>query len=293
MSQTPVSTKFHMPVQPVVMTIAGSDSGGGAGIQADLKTFAAHGAFGVSVLCAITAQNPEGVLAIQGVDTAVIDAQMEAISNYFEVGAAKTGMLGNTSTIQTVVEAYRNVAAPPNQGKGLPYLVVDPVMVSTSGARLLDEDAVEALVNWVFPLASVITPNTAEATLLSGRKISTPATLEACAKALYDRYGVAVLLKGGHLQGGAQVVDCLVTQAGCQRFDHPRVKGVNVHGTGCTLSAAIAANLCQGLALHQAVERAIAFVYQGLRHSVRLSKACFLNHHHPRITPAGHRHHRS
>jgi hydroxymethylpyrimidine/phosphomethylpyrimidine kinase len=270
---------------PVLLTIAGSDSGGGAGIQADLKTFAALGTFGTSAITAITAQNPDGVTAIQGIEPLVVAAQIEAIGAYFDVGAAKTGMLFSTEIIEAVADAYghlHNSERSPG-GRRVPPLVVDPVMVATSGAKLLNDDAIDALATRILPLATVITPNMDEAALLSGREVREEAHLEPAARALYDRFGVAVLVKGGHLQGVEEVVDCFFDGQDAYEYRAPFMHGVNTHGTGCTLSAAIAAYLMRGLAPLDAVGEAREYLRMALAKALPVGRAVALNHGHEPI----------
>jgi len=238
---------------PVVLTVAGSDSGGGAGIQADLKTFEAHGCFGTSAITAITAQNTLGVRAVETISPAVVCAQMEAVLEDFPVGAAKTGMLATAAIIEVVAAA---LAAPADR---VP-LVVDPVMVATSGAVLLEPDARGALVEQLIPLAWLVTPNLPEAELLSGIVLNDDESAVRAAQWFLDRGARAVLLKGGH-GAGATVVDLLVERGGgVTRIERARLASRNTHGTGCTLSAAIAARLASGETLAAAVERSIDYV---------------------------------
>ena len=242
---------------PIALTIAGSDSSGGAGIQADLKTFTAFGVYGASVITALTAQNTQGVRGVETVSPAFVVAQMDAVLEDLEVGAIKTGML---ATAEIVMAVSRRLAA------GLPGpLVVDPVMVATSGDALIAPDAVEAVRSTLLPLAALITPNLPEAArLLETKQAATDAEVAAQAKALHALGCRAVLIKGGH-GAGDTAVDFLYDGATLQRFARPRVDTRHTHGTGCTLSAAITAMLVQGAALHAAVERAKTFVWQGLQ----------------------------
>jgi hydroxymethylpyrimidine/phosphomethylpyrimidine kinase len=244
-----------------VLTIAGSDSGGGAGIQADLRTFAAHGLHGLSVLTALTAQNTRGVSDIHAVPLRHVRAQMDAVFDDFAITATKTGMLGTAALVRCVATAL--AARRPR------HLVVDPVMVASSGARLLRADAVQAMRKHLLPLASVITPNLPEAEVLLGYPVESDA-LEAAAIALHALGPGAVLLKGGH--GRAARVDDILFD-GCQivRFSHRRLHREG-HGTGCTLAAAIAARLGRGEPLEQAVGGAIEFVHEALRSGFRPGK---------------------
>lgn len=236
---------------PVALTIAGSDSGAGAGIQADLKTFAANGVYGLSVITAITAQNTVGVRAVQEVDPSVIRAQLDAVAEDFPVSAVKTGMLSSSSIIDAVVEGIRAHA--------LPHLVVDPVMVAKSGDRLLREDAVEALRRRLLPLAEVATPNLPEAQGLAGTPVGTVSERIAAARAILALGARSVVIKGGHGDEDP-VVDLLVDADGVQEFRAPRVRGTSTHGTGCTFSAAIAAGLARGLSVAAAVEEARTYL---------------------------------
>jgi len=243
---------------PIALTIAGSDSSGGAGIQADLKTFTAFAVYGASVITALTAQNTQGVRSFETVSPAFVVAQMDAVLEDLEVGAIKTGML---ATAEIVTAISRRLAAEAAQ----PPLVVDPVMVATSGDALIAPDAVEAVRSTLLPLAALITPNLPEAArLLQARQAATDDEVAAQAKALHALGCQAVLIKGGHGEGDT-AVDYLYDGAIVQRFARPRVDTRHTHGTGCTLSAAITALLAQGAPLAEAVERAKTFVWQGLQ----------------------------
>lgn len=243
-----------------VLTIAGSDSGGGAGIQADLKTFTAHGVHGLSAIAALTAQHTRGVTAIEVPSTDFLRAQIDACFDDFRIGAVKLGMLADARVIHTVADALERYRPA--------YVVLDPVMVATSGARLLQPEALEALRNRLMPLATLVTPNLPEAGLLLGYEISDEASMrEACVR-LLNRGANAVLLKGGHLPGDADVTDLLADQSGIRVFRHARLN-VEAHGTGCTLASAVAANLCRGLAFEQACRAAGDYVHAALRGGYR------------------------
>jgi len=248
---------------PVVLTIAGSDSGGGAGIQADLKTFAALGVFGTSALTCLTAQNPDEVTGVQATDPDMVALQVRTVCAGFPVSAAKTGMVYSAPIIRAVAEAVSTCA--------ITNLVVDPVMAATSGARLLREDAIEALQRELIPRASVITPNVPEAEILCGESISSVEDLERAAKAIGEQYGVACVAKGGHL-GGDEIVDVLYADGRVQRFSSPRIQAVETHGTGCTFSAALAACLAKGLDLVEAVGVTREFVASALAGAVRIGE---------------------
>ena len=265
---------------PVMLTIAGSDSGGGAGIQADLKTFGALGTFGTTAITAITAQNPEGVTAIQAIDAPVVAAQIAAVGGYFDVGAAKTGMLFSVEIIEAVAAAYgalRTAKEAPG-GQRVPPLVVDPVMVATSGAKLLNDDAIAALEQHILPLATIVTPNMDEAAILSGRPVETAEDLEVAARAIYDRCGVAVLVKGGHLKDVDEVVDCCFDGQDVYEYRAPFMHGINTHGTGCTLSAAIAVYLMRGYGPVDAMSEGREFLRKTLAEGLPVGKAVLLNH---------------
>ncbi|HEX7927671.1 MAG TPA: bifunctional hydroxymethylpyrimidine kinase/phosphomethylpyrimidine kinase, partial [bacterium] len=223
----------HDTQLPVMLTIAGSDSGGGAGIQADVKTFAALGTFGTTAITAITAQNPDGVTDIQGIAPRTVAAQIKAVADYFEIGAAKTGMLFSSDIIHAVADALEQISHKAAARRPV-KLVVDPVMVATSGARLLKEDAIQALCDRILPLAAVVTPNMSEAALLAGMDVSTREHLEPAARALHRRFKVPILVKGGHLKGSDEAVDCLFDGAAVKFFSDRFLAGINAHGTGCT-----------------------------------------------------------
>ncbi len=237
---------------PRVLSIAGSDSGGGAGIQADLKAIAALGCYGMTAITALTAQNTLGVTAIHGVPLDMLAAQVDAVATDIGVDATKIGMLHSAETIACVAAAIdRHRLAP---------VVLDPVMVATSGARLIEAQAVDSLVRLLFPRAVLVTPNLDEAALLVGRPLATEDDMASAARRLLDLGANAVLLKGGHLPGDG-VADLLLAAGQAPRWWRgPRIPTANTHGTGCTLSSAIAAGLAGGMALADAVEAARAYV---------------------------------
>lgn len=239
-----------------VLTIAGSDSGGGAGIQADLKTFAALGCYGMTAITALTAQNTVGVQAIHAVPPGFLRSQLQSVLDDIGVDAVKIGMLHTPEVVRTVAWAIGHY--------GLERVVLDPVMVATSGDRLIADETVEVLVRELFPLATVVTPNLDEAALLIGRPIEGADALEDAGRSLLAMGARAALVKGGHLAGD-EVVDLLV-QPGQQslRLASQRIASRNVHGTGCTLSSAIAAHLAQGLQLDAAVQRARDYILRAI-----------------------------
>ncbi|MFD0737917.1 bifunctional hydroxymethylpyrimidine kinase/phosphomethylpyrimidine kinase [Lysobacter koreensis] len=238
------------------LTIAGSDSGGGAGIQADLKTFAAHRVHGLSALAALTAQHTRGVTAVQVPPVAFLRAQVDACFDDFAIGAVKLGMLANAEVIHAVADALEHHR--PAQ------IVLDPVMVATSGARLLEPDALDALRQRLLPLATLLTPNLPEAELLLGRSIGDRAAMHAALDALRRIGARGVMLKGGHLPGGGDVVDLVADEHGVHEIGHPRLP-LQAHGTGCTLASAVAANLCLGRSLHDSCIAAADYVHAALR----------------------------
>ena len=245
------------------LTIAGSDSGGGAGIQADLKTFAAHGVFGLSAIAALTAQNTRGVSAVHAPPVEFLRAQIDACFDDFNIHAVKIGMLANADVIATVAESLTRYRPD--------HIVLDPVMVATSGAKLLEDSALSALRTQLLPLATLITPNIPEAELLLGRAIVSEADADAAVDALLSLGAGAVLLKGGHLPGTGDMVDRLGIGASRHRFVHARL-ALEGHGTGCTMASAIAANLCLGLTLERACAAAADYVHGALRHGIRPGK---------------------
>ncbi len=256
--------------QPVALTIAGSDSGGGAGIQADLKTFAALGVHGASAITCLTAQNPIEVRAIQPVRPDIVQAQIEAVWDQLPPAAIKTGMLYSQGIIEAVA---CSLAARPK----IP-LVVDPVMVSTSGTVLLRPSAMRALRDLLAPRAALLTPNLDEAALLTGRRLVEPEDLRHAARALHERFGAAALVKGGHLRGLREAVDFFYDGREELMLKAPFVSGVSTHGTGCTYSAAIAAFLARGLKLADAVLEAKGYISRAIASSLRVGRHTVLNH---------------
>ncbi len=236
------------------MTIAGSDSGGGAGIQADLKTFAAHGAYGMSVVTAITAQNTREVTAVEEVSPELVAAQIDAVIDDVGVDAVKIGMLSSAAIVRAVAGCLAR--------RRPPHVVLDPVMVAKSGAPLLRDDAVEALKQELLPLATLVTPNLPEAERLTGVAVSGDPTDEGMLEAARSlaEAGPAVLIKGGHGRG-AEVLDLLLDAGGVRLFVHPRLVSNSTHGTGCTLSSAIAARLGAGEDLRAAVGGAVDYLH--------------------------------
>jgi hydroxymethylpyrimidine/phosphomethylpyrimidine kinase len=244
--------------KPRVLVVAGSDSGGGAGIQADIKTITMLGGFAMTAVTALTAQNTLGVDEVLAVEPRFVALQMKSVLSDLGADAIKTGMLGSARVVEAVADMCESL------GFGLP-LIVDPVMVAKGGARLLDQGAHDALVLRLLPLASVLTPNVPEAEILTGMRIESVRDLERAADALLALGPSAVLMKGGHLAGDT-VVDVLRTADGADyRFEGPRISSRSTHGTGCTLASAIAAGVAEGLTLHGAVARARDYVVRAIQ----------------------------
>ncbi|MFO1149673.1 MAG: bifunctional hydroxymethylpyrimidine kinase/phosphomethylpyrimidine kinase [Alsobacter sp.] len=264
MSSSPQTSGTAQPAAtPIAVTIAGSDSGGGAGIQADLKTFSALGVYGATVLTALTAQNTLGVQAIHDIPVTFIREQMASVFGDLKVTAVKIGMLSQARIIETVAGGLDQA--------GVAAIVLDPVMVATSGDRLLSVDAVDALRDILMPRALVVTPNMHEAAVLTGLPLAeSEADMRRQGEMLLERGARAVLVKGGH-GDGRESVDVLVEPEGMTRFPGPRVATRNTHGTGCTLSAAIAAGLATGLPLQPAVKQAKDYLGKALAAADRLS----------------------
>ena len=247
---------------PTAMTIAGSDSGGGAGVQADLKTFAALGVYGASTLTAITAQNTLGVSAVHEIPTEVVSAQIDAVLGDIGADAVKTGMLSSSAIIECVASAIRR--------HQVQRLVVDPVMVAKSGDSLLRDEAVDSLKTHLIPLAAVVTPNIPEAETLIGMELSTPEDIRRAAEAIMEMGARGVVVKGGHLEGPA--TDLFYDGSQFQEFTSPRIDTANTHGTGCTFASAVAAGLAQDLNVIDAVAQAKEYVTEAIRHSFPLGQ---------------------
>lgn len=250
------------PRLPIALTVAGSDSGGGAGIQADLKTFASLGVHGTSVITCLTAQNPKRVLGVQAATPGMVRQQLEAVFAELPPAACKTGMLYSAEIIRVVVELFERKNRPP--------LIVDPVMVATSGACLLKPSAVKAVRDRLLPLAMLVTPNLDEAELLLAMKIRDEQDLRTAARQIVARFGCAALVKGGHLRETREAVDIFNDGRTELLLTAPFVRGVSTHGTGCTYSAAITAYCAMGLALAEAVQGAKEFITQAIADSRRI-----------------------
>lgn len=259
-------------MKPVALTIAGSDPSGGAGIQADLKTFHQFGVYGEAALTLLTVQNTKGVQAVHLLDPSMVRAQIQAVVEDIPPNAVKTGALGSGEIIHAVALALAEARAP---------LVVDPVMISKHGAPLMAEEARGVLLRELLPLATLITPNLPEAEALTGMTVATPRQMEEAARALHGRTGAAVLVKGGHLTGAA--LDLLFDGDALYEFESERHWTPNTHGTGCTYSAAITACLAVGLGLAEAVGRAKSYITEAIRTNPGLGHGAGpVNHHvHP------------
>ncbi|RYZ99048.1 MAG: bifunctional hydroxymethylpyrimidine kinase/phosphomethylpyrimidine kinase [Moraxellaceae bacterium] len=252
----------HNSYTPIAMTIAGSDSGGGAGIQADLKTFAALGVYGCSAIASLTAQNTLGVQDVFPIPPAFVQAQIQSVLSDIQVSAIKTGMLATSDIISAVAHSLA--------GNDIP-LVLDPVMVATSGDRLLAEDAISTLIEKLIPRATLLTPNLLEAAALLNAKVANSVDeMEHQAKQLLMMGAQAVLIKGGHAKGN-ESTDLLLTHGGVELFSATRINTKNTHGTGCTLASAIAAGIAKKLTLRDAVAEAKDYLHNALLHSTTLS----------------------
>ncbi len=251
------------PPRPRALTIAGSDSGGGAGIQADLKTFSALGVFGMTAITAVTVQNTKGVSSFEEISPTTVAEQIRAVAGDIGVDASKTGMLASAGIVEAVAEAVGETR--------LPNLVVDPVFVSKHGHPLLADDAVDALIRLILPLATLVTPNLSEAGGLAGLDVDTRDDMRRAAGAILDLGPRAVLVKGGHLEGD-RAADLFADGAVEEWIEAERIDTPNTHGTGCTLSAAITAHLARGASLPDAVRAGKAFVTEAIRHALPLGE---------------------
>lgn len=257
------------------LTIAGSDSGGGAGIQADLKTFSAHGVFGMSVITAVTAQNTKEVRAVQYIDLPMIEQQIEAVFDDIQVDAVKIGMLGSPEVAETVANTLARYE--------VPALIIDPVMVSKAGHHLLQEDAIDTVKKRILPLATLVTPNVPEAEVLTGLSIRTMEDMEEACKAIHALKVRAVLLKGGHLKGNPN--DVLYDGTRFYWFSAERIHTKNTHGTGCTLASAITANIAKGHTIEGAVELAKVYMTEAIQHSLAIGQGHGPVHHFYQFDP--------
>ncbi len=252
-----------------LLTIAGSDSSGGAGIQADLKTFAAHGVYGMSVITAVTAQNTTGVTMVENISAAMVQAQIEAVFDDIRVDAVKIGMVSEAEIIAAVAAGLRRYRPP--------VVVLDPVMVSKSGCALLAPEARCALMKELLPLAGLVTPNLPEAEVIAGMNITDKAAMLTAAHKIMELGCKAVLIKGGHLEGDAD--DLLYDGREARWFGASRIMTKNTHGTGCTLSSSLAANLARGMELAAAVQASKAYVREAIAHGLEIGSGCGPTHH--------------
>lgn len=279
-----MTRRTHRARQPIALTVAGSDSGGGAGLQADLKTFLALGVHGTSVVTCLTAQNPAAVTATHATPPAFVRAQLDAVWAELPPAAAKTGMLFNAEIIQTVADFWTELGSARTSARKTsrktPPLVVDPVMIATSGARLLQSDAIAALVTRLVPLATLLTPNVDELAALLGRpaaEFNSVEELRCAARELRSRYGCAILAKGGHLTDPAEATDIFWDGREELLLSAPRIRGVATHGTGCTYAAAITGYLALGCRLSHAVQLAKEHITQAIDQSIRIGRHTALN----------------
>jgi len=278
---------------PVALTIAGSDSGGGAGVQADLKTFAALGVHGASAIACLTAQNPKRVLSIETVSPKMLRQQLEAVFEELQPRAVKTGMLFSAENISIVAKFFQNVAAMKRaelkrnalrrrastlqRFNALP-LIVDPILISTSGAKLLEPKALKILKEKLLPLAALVTPNLSEAEILSGQKIFSLEEMSAAARKIHAQFGCAVLVKGGHLPNSREATDIFFDGKNEFLLSVPFVKNIRTHGTGCVYSAAICAALALGKNLPQAIQIGKNFVTAAIANSYKIGNHFALRH---------------
>lgn len=258
--------------KPVVLSIAGSDNSAGAGAQADLKAISAQGCYGLTAITCVVAEVPGKVSAIQKIDTAIVAEQIRLSFEAFPIAAVKTGMLCSTSIVETVAATLAECFT-----KTMPFLVVDPVMVATSGAPLLEKAAISAYEELLFPMAGLLTPNLDELRALTGKPCRDTAEMKEAGLGLADRFGTAILLKGGHL-GGDTATDILLSQGSFHEFSAPFVRGVSTHGTGCTFSSAIAANVARGMSLPDAVSAAKKYLTAAVAGALKWGATHALDH---------------
>lgn len=282
-----VAVKNATRHRPVTLTVAGSDNSAGAGIQADLKTFSHFGCYGLTAVTCVVAEVPGRVSAIQAIKPEIVAEQVALSFDAFPVGAVKTGMLYSTAIIEAVAEVLqRKIEAASSRLPGFRKrleaastspLVIDPVMVASSGDPLLKKSAITAYKKHLFPRATLVTPNLDELQILSGRTVGNLVQMQECGRFLADQFGCAFLLKGGHLRG-REAVDILVTADGVEEFRAPYFRGVDTHGTGCTYSTAITANLAHGHSLSRAVWTAKRYITTAISHQLRWGKTHALEH---------------
>lgn len=252
-----------------VLTIAGSDCSGGAGVQADLKTFSAHGVFGMSVIVSVVAENTSRVIDIQDITPDMVEKQIDAVFEDIEVDAVKVGMLSSPKCMKAVAGKLRQYHPP--------YVVIDPVMYAKNGCPLMNPLSVNTLIETVLPLADILTPNIPEAEKITGMQIRSVMDMEAASKKIYEMGCKAVVVKGGHAIGDA--LDVLFDGKQLYHFEAERIATKNTHGTGCTFSSAIASQLALGVDIYKAVEKAKSYVTTAIAHSLAIGKGCGPTHH--------------
>lgn len=255
---------------PCALSIAGSDSGANAGIQADLLSFAHNGVFGTTAITCITSQNPESILSVHPSPATVVKDQIQQVCQYYQPRAAKTGMLYSAEIVEAVLDALKEFPKL--------KLIVDPVMISSSGKALLKPDAVKRIIEELLPRSTLITPNLDEAEAILGCKIRERSAMREAALELADRCKTAVLIKGGHLEGNI-LIDCLkVPQEELVEFEQSRIENIDTHGSGCTLSAAITAFIARGYSTLEAVKRGRSYLRLAMQQGIRLNRSSFINH---------------
>ena len=257
------------PEMAVVLTVAGSDSGGGAGIQADLKTFSALGVFGTTAITCVTSQNPKSVTGIQTIDPELVSKQIRTVKDAFELKAIKTGMLFSPGIISTVGATLSELQ--------LKNIIVDPVMIASSGAKLLKEEAIDTLKKHLLPICALVTPNLAEAGILLNQEVDSLESMHIAARELFDTFGCPALVKGGHLPKARQALDVFYDGKEIYEFKKRYIQNVNSHGSGCTYASAIAAYLAKGKPMLKAIELAKHFVQEAFENAFVLGDARYLN----------------
>ncbi len=253
-----------------VLTVAGSDSGGGAGIQADLKTFSALGVFGTTAITCVTSQSPKGVTGIQTIDPELVSKQIRTVKDAFDIKAVKTGMLFSPGIISTVGATFQELQ--------MTNIVVDPVMMASSGAKLLKEEAIDTLKKHLLPICTLVTPNLSEAGILLNQEVDSVESMHIAARDIFDTFGCFALVKGGHLPKARQAIDVFYDGKEIYEFKKRYIQNVNSHGSGCTYASAIAAHLARGKPLLKAIELAKHFVQEAFENAFSLGDSRYLNH---------------
>ena len=258
------------PETAVALAVAGSDSGGGAGIQADLKTFSALGVFSTTAITCVTSQSPKGVTGIQTIDPELVSKQIRTVKDMFDIKATKTGMLFSPGIISTVGATLQELQ--------MKNIVVDPVMMASSGAKLLKEEAIDTLKKHLLPICSLVTPNISEAGILLNQEVDSLEAMHTAAREIYDTFGCSALVKGGHLPRARQAVDVYYDGQQTYEFKKRYVQNVNSHGSGCTYASAIVAFLAKGKPMLKAIELAKHFVEESFQNALVLGDTRYLNH---------------